>query len=371
MKCRVCGNYCNRLTTITNTIGNVSVLYEKAIVKNDNELNIDIYSCNKCQHYQIEKSIEDSYYDDYVMTTSFSPSIIDLAEFELSALLKYLDSNNRDLIVEVGSGDGFFLSIAKRSFKKQVGFEPSKAFCLAAKKNGVDLINEYYNPTEIYPFLNNINALISRQVFEHVDNPLEMLISLKQYFKINGIGLIEVPNGLKIIEGSRYYEIFNDHLNYFTPNSLSKLIMLSGYELLSINSHFNDDYLVAIFRLSREIKLDFFSINVDYQITRILESYDATNKRVALFGIGAKGQQIYHRIKNKVDIKKIFDNDENKVGRFPANCNFRISKPNVLDLSEIDLIIVTALTYKEEIIHQLKEDFNFRGYIMLWEDAML
>lgn len=368
MKCRICGNNCDGLSRITNTLGNVSVLYNTANVKNGLELTIEIFSCSSCLHYQINNIMDDSYYDDYVMSTSFSPSIINLAKHEIELILNHLSPSNRNLIVEIGAGDGFFLNIAKNNFRNLVGFEPSKAFCLTAKKNGVELINQYYYPNENYPILNSMNAFISRQVFEHIENPLEMLISLKKYFEVNGIGLIEVPNGLKIIEGSRYYEVFNDHLNYFTPNSLTKLIMQSGYELISINSLFNDDYLVAIFRLPEAIKTDFFSLNIDLEITKKLENYDASNKNIALFGIGAKGQQIYHRIRDKVSIKKIFDNDKNKIGKFPSNCDVSISIPNQVELDNIDLIIITALTYKQEIFDQLKEDLKYTGEVVLWEE---
>lgn len=371
MKCRICGNICESLSKINNTLGNVSILYPKATEKKISNLNIEIFSCTSCHHYQINNIMDENYYDDYIMTTSFSPSIMDLVKSEIELILKHLKIINRNLIVEIGAGDGFFLNAAKNSFKNQIGFEASKAFCLLAQMRGVELINEYYSPTNNYPYINNMNAFVSRQVFEHIENPLETLSSLKKYFQSNGIGLIEVPNGLKIIEESRYYEVFSDHLNYFTPNSLAKLIILSGYELISINSQFNDDYLIAIFRFPKKVDMDFFALNIELDITEKLSSYSNSDKNIALFGIGAKGQQIYHRIKDEVSIKKIFDNDENKIGKFPANCDFSISRPSKVDLAEIDVIIITALTYKQEIIDQLNDDLHFNGEVVLWEDISL
>ena len=251
-------------------------------------------------------------------------------------------------------------------FSNQIGFEPSKAFVSISSMSN-KIINDYYDPNKEYSFIKNCDAFVSRQVFEHITNPLEILTSVYKYLNYGAVGLIEVPNGLKIIEKSRYYEVFNDHLNYYTPHSLSKLITNSGYELLSIETLFNNDYLIGVFRKPMPV-IDYFkSIDTSKSILTLINLIKP-NKRLGIFGMGAKGQQIFSLLNNEIDIQKIFDNDIHKIGLYPPNSDILIEIPSIASINEVDVILITALTYKNEIINQLKNEFSFKGDFVLWEE---
>jgi SAM-dependent methyltransferase len=366
MKCRLCFSQTKIISTINNTHKNVSILYKEKNTLIDNELKLEIFYCQNCNHYQIMDFTANDYYEEYLMSTSFSSAIDDLVDYELRQITHYLNNRKFNRILEIGSGDGHFLLKASKYFLEQIGFEPSKPF-MAISNRGSKILNEYFDPNKEYDSILNCDAFVSRQVFEHISNPFEILTAIYKYLNNGGVGLIEVPNGLKIIEESRYYEIFNDHLNYFTPNSLSMLIHKAGYELLSLETSFNHDYLIVIFRKPRLAEDYFFGVDANLPIKKLL-SLNKSSKKLAIFGMGAKGQQIFSRIKDKIRIYKVFDNDRHKVGMYPANSDCIIEYPSLESLVEVDIILITAMSYKHEIINQLKNEFDFTGEIIIWEE---
>lgn len=368
MKCRICGNLSANVSSIHESLMDVSILYELNDEDVGRTLTIDLYFCLVCRHYQIQETLSDNYYDDYIMTTSFSKSIGELIDYELELIIGFLDSSDREIILDIGCGDGYFLSKAKKYFISQIGFEPSSIFYNLAVKKELQIINDYYVPTKNYNFTKEFSAFVVRQVLEHVNNPLEIMMSVKEILKVGGIGLIEVPNGLKIIERSRYYEIFNDHVNYFTPNSIANLIKLAGYELLSVQTGFKDDYLIAVFRNPSSINIDYFNFEIGDIIEKKISVLRESGKEIALFGMGAKGQQIHNRIRNTLSIKKIFDNDINKIGKCPPFSKTLIEKPSISKLAEVDVILLTAMSYKDEIINQIRNELGFSGEVIVWEE---
>jgi SAM-dependent methyltransferase len=364
LKCRVCSNPVSLAFEISNTFDQVSRLFDtpKFDVEKYNK-NIQMYYCFSCGHYQIEYSFVDEYYEEYYMTQSHSVSQQQLIDFEISLILERIRFADRIQLLEIGSGDGTFLEKAKDYFQNHLAFEPSKLFFDISKKKNLSVINDYFS---YETNLDKVSVSVSRQVLEHLEDPSLIMRYLYEITDEGGIGLIEVPNGSKIISNRRYYEIFSDHVNYFTHSSLVSLVTGAGFKLLNVNSVFNDDYLICLFQ--KVTKLEDYDF--DYIIEESIKSFEkiaSDYESIGFFGMGAKGQQIYHRIKDVVQIKLIMDNDISKVGKYPLNSGLQIQLPTIDNLKNIDIILLSALTYKDEIVDQLRK-LGFENRIVIWDE---
>ncbi len=83
------------------------------------------------------------------------------------------------------------------------------------------------------------DVILMRSYLEHEINPLEVLKESAKVLKSNGILIIKVPNFNSInrkIRGIGWPGFrFPDHVNYFSPNTLEKMINLSGLRILKFN----------------------------------------------------------------------------------------------------------------------------------------
>ena len=358
MNCRIC-NSKTALYKKNNSAANNVSLSETTPFKT-NGIALNVYLCKNCNHYQIERKVADDYYDDYLMSSAYTDSIIKICN-EQCTNLKHLRPNAKN-IVDIGCGDGGFLMQAKKYFNSVTGYEPSKAFYTIAKKNGLDVINKYVDnkidSTKKY------DAFVSRQVFEHLDNPVTTLRTIKKILNEDSIGLIEVPNGQKILEYDRYFDIFSDHLNYFTPSSLCRLVEKLDFEVIKILTSLNDDYLEIYFRNKKKSVSKNFENNHSAFILEKVKKF----KKVAIWGAGAKSQSFFTAIGGSLKPYIIIDSDTFKQGKYLPNTEVPITLPDPEKINECDLVIIFSMSYSKEITEYLQK-INYSKKLMLLEPS--
>lgn len=356
MDCRVCRkNMEEPIMVYKNMSQNVAMLYpnRKRVVGRD----IPIYRCSNCGLYQIPfGEVSDNY---YLMTVGQSKKMYKLQENELKQI-KELYPKGKSLL-EVGCGDGKFLLIAKKMFEECTGIEPQAVFRNEYEKNGLYVIPEYLNSRTQLD--RKYDVVVARQTFEHVDNPTELFVAMVDACEEDGIIMLEIPNGEKSIRENRYFDFFSDHVNHWTPQSLIYLAENNGTHVISVQEGFGGDYLQLFCRKNKKKVCSF-----EDQITVDLERIDNiinSHKTTAVYGAGAKAQVIFS-LGEKIlrNIVAIYDSDKKKEGLYLANADVPVCIPSK-ELLEQDAIIIFAKSYADEIIEQLRVEYEFKGEIFV------
>ncbi|MBZ9624566.1 class I SAM-dependent methyltransferase [Clostridium sp. FP2] len=357
-KCRICDSEMNVSYEIPNLALEVSRVYKEYRIFNG--VNVKLYGCPLCNHYQIDYINIDEYYDDYIMSVSYTNKINKLQGKQINNLVEFC--LERENFLEIGCGDGAFLEKSTEWFLNSVGVEPSSVFYKICRERGLNVINGYFDNK--FDLGYDFDCFSARQVLEHVCNPLEILNKLNKILKIGGVGLIEVPNAQKMISENRYYDLFSDHVNYYTPLSLSYLANVTGFEVISLNEAFNGDYLELYIRKgkSNENLLNKREEDIKY----ILGCFKKFNN-VSAWGAGAKAQAVMTVVGNQLEFKHLFDMDKNKQDKYLVNSKTKISYPDIYKINENKLIVIFAVSYQDEIVKLLKEKYNYTGYILSLE----
>lgn len=80
------------------------------------------------------------------------------------------------------------------------------------------------------------DGVVMRAYLEHETSPLEVLLETRPKLKADGTLIVKVPNYGSVnrrIRGSRWCGYrFPDHVNYFTPRTLTRLLDLGGYSVV-------------------------------------------------------------------------------------------------------------------------------------------
>lgn len=141
---------------------------------------------------------------------------------------------NGGRILDFGSGWGFFLAVAKEYGWDTYGLEPLPATAVYARATfGLNIITDTLHentfPQDFF------DVITSFQVFEHLPYPKENILHLHKMLRKDGIILIEVPNintwTVQIMK-TRHRHFVQDHLNFFTIDTLSQLLVDSGFEVI-------------------------------------------------------------------------------------------------------------------------------------------
>lgn len=328
----------------------ISHLFPDSITARENFGAYFFDKCEYCQHVQIGEDMPQEFYEDYIMTVSHSPKMNKFQQEQASFFVSNYQLAGKK-VLEVGCGDGNFSSILKQLGVDIYGNEPSKPFRDLALAKGINVdslfVDENYSHSAA-PF----DAVVSREVMEHVPDPINFLKNIRRVLKHDGYVLIEVPNFEKALSECRYYDMFPDHLSYFTSQSLTAAMLISGFKGVSIYYGMDNEFLYAIAQ-NQDIEskgLVSAKNTIDRDFKEIFDNYN----NVVVWGAGGKGIAALSAVADTSRIKFVIDSDPFKQNRYLPASGVKVVSPEILDIDTgIDMLIITNLAYTDEVLEIL------------------
>ncbi|HEF2365878.1 TPA: methyltransferase domain-containing protein [Campylobacter jejuni] len=282
--------------------------------------------------------------------------------------LNYINKNS--ICLEIAPGSGDMVNALIHDVKIYYTIDPSLVSLEMKHIQGFFNYNILKDKLEY-----KIDFIMFRHLLEHINTPLGFLKDVVKLLENNGIIYIEVPNIEEIIEHKRFYDIFNDHCGYYQKNILINTLKSLGCEFIDEIYLFRGQHMGLFFRKNTNMhdinKLDFklFDKNIytSFQenirkLNNLLHDYN----NIAIYGSGAHGNTIITFIDNPEKIKKCFDLDIRKQGMYLQNSSIIIQEPNVKNFKDLEVIIIAASLYEEEIIKSLREK-GYKGDIIATE----
>ncbi len=147
---------------------------------------------------------------------------------------KYKVSTNS--MLEIGAGFGTFCGEVKKRnvFKRVVAVEPTPDLAKTCKERGLEVMEL---PVEQIKLDKEelFDVVASFEVIEHLFAPVDFVGHMTRLLKPGGIMMLTCPNGQGFdieVLGTASNTVDHEHLNYFNPESLSRLITNCGLEIL-------------------------------------------------------------------------------------------------------------------------------------------
>jgi len=156
-------------------------------------------------------------------------------------ILKHLKKiNKKGRILDVGCATGFLLDQAHKEGWEVYGLEPS-AWAVDYARNTLQLPNITQGSLKDanYP-ANFFDAVIFKDVIEHLTDPKESLEQIRRVLKPSGVICCNTPDvdsWASKVFASKWWGIKQAHLYYFNKISLSALFEATGFMPLTIRSH--------------------------------------------------------------------------------------------------------------------------------------
>ena len=153
-------------------------------------------------------------------------------------ILKKIDAPDHN-ILDFGAGQGHFVKICIENKWAASGIELSLAAIKSAKEQfGIELHTTLDNFKTC-----NFGVITLWDVIEHLENPKEVLMNLREYLHADGFLIIETSNI------NSYDFLFNrkkwgywhiDHYYYYTNITLKYLLDRVGFEIINLNKDEKD-----------------------------------------------------------------------------------------------------------------------------------
>ena len=142
-------------------------------------------------------------------------------------------------LLEVGSGFGTFLSemTKKHAFTSVIGVEPTRHLAQTIRDKGLLVLEKTIE--EIPPRTITADVVVNFEVIEHLFSPKKFLRSIYRILNTGGIVITTCPNVLGFdikTLGALSDTVDVEHLNLFTPRSLSMLANNCGFTVLEVQT---------------------------------------------------------------------------------------------------------------------------------------
>jgi len=216
-----------------------------------------VKKCNECklQFKTFENKAEDLYNDNYadnfLKTEEYSGThAIDF--FEKIVIKSYNRIKNdtaKPTLLDIGSGIGIMLDTAKKIGYQPTGVELSQKLADVAHKKGHEVIVTNINES---PLNRKFDTISMMDIIEHLEDPKQILESLKPLLNDKGELIVYTPNHDSMIVKIAHFfwslgiksPIENiyacTHTCFFTSKTLKDILIRSGFTI-SETTHFNYD----------------------------------------------------------------------------------------------------------------------------------
>ena len=348
---------------------------------------LELVFCCDCALVQITETVPpERLFREYLYLSSFSDTMLRHAEALATRLTTDRKLNDKSLVVEVASNDGYLLQYYQRHGIPVLGIEPATNIARLAEEKGIPTRNEFFG----FELANKLegegrlaDVMHANNVLAHVADLNGFVRGLRVVLKAGGAAVIEVPYVKDMIDRTEFDTIYHEHLSYFSLTALDRLFARYGLTItdveripihggtLRIYATKDDGRPTTSLTVSRlleeekawgvdapEFYLGFGErvAQLRQELLDLLRGLKNQGKHVAVYGASAKGSTLlnYFGIGHET-LDYVVDRSTIKQGLFTPGTHLPIYAPERLLETRPDYVLLLTWNFAEEILAQQTE----------------
>lgn len=308
--------------------------------------------CNNCKHLTISKTLDPNFiYSNYTAVSGNSQGaykcLKNFHTFFKKDKISLFDCN----IIDIGGNDSSFLKFFK--VKNRVNIDPNAR----SDEKKIKIYKTFFDKIDFSRFKSKKkNIFFSSHTLEHLEKPQDLIKKISKNMKDKDKLYLQFPCLERLILKQRFDQLCHQHLNFFSINSINKLLNLNH---LYINRYEYDDSHFGTLRIMAAKKIrtiKFKENNIDLE--NIKKSFFLFRSKCRIFnkkklkklihgqgfGAGILVPVLNYFLPSINNLKYIFDDNHDKL-----NKKFITMKPTIVSSKKINLnepIIITSISSK-------------------------
>ena len=321
-----------------------------------------IMKCDTCYTLQLKNLIDPKVL--YSTSTNHNHNIIgSLWKQHFIKFAEFIHDTNDTYqnVLEIGTTSDKLLKHIK-SYETYTIIDPSIKKNTFENYNNTILIDEY---VENFNSKHTYDIVLSSHFFEHVLNPSEILLKMKNLTNSNGSIFMSIPN---LEYPNCFFGLSFEHTYHININNLNYLCMLHNLKIDTVQKFNNHSLFLKLTNTNNTISttdLSFhdFSPIIDNQLTIIHTTIKKIignlneNTNYFIFGCHSATQVYLTLGLHKVGFIHILDNDTSKHNRYFYGTDLICKPPSILHEYESPVVFIGIGEYSKEVIKQLNIDF--------------
>jgi len=364
---------------------------------------LDLVFCQDCTLVQIVETVSpEKLFSQYFYTSSLSKTTLDNAKDITTRLIKRLNLDEKSVVVEIGSNDGYLLQNYVDHGIPVWGIEPAKNLADIANKKGIRTTNSFFSEAQAKSFVGNgdstkgwdikADVVHANNVLAHVADLHGVVEGIKILLKPDGVAVIETHYVRDLIDGLEFDCIYHEHLCYYSVRALVGLFLSHGLLLIdaeripihggSIRVYFqrldgpksflksgeknrteiiDQEHLFGLTWLTYYESLAERVLKLKKDLLVKIYDLKRKDKNIVVYGASAKSTTLLNFFGIDGDyIDYVVDSTPGKQGHFTPGTHLPIYDPSKLLENMPDYVLLLTWNFSDEILEKEKE-YRARG----------
>jgi len=353
---------------------------------------LKLFTCGKCHLVQVDEVQSHSalFASDYVYYSSFSRSWLAHAERYVDGTVAKLGLDQKSLVMEIASNDGYLLQYVAARGIPCIGIEPTSGTAHAARQKGIETIECFFGQEFAGEFVRErgtADLIVANNVLAHVPDINDFVAGLAHALAKQGTITVEFPHLMELVKHRQFDTVYHEHFSYFSLHAVKAIFSAHGLRLWDVeqlsthggslriwaahvcSQHTETPAVSALLHLEIAAGMPDSAYYQGFQVeadavkndcVAFLLEQQRARRRVVGYGAAAKGNTLLNYAGVRPDLLPyVVDASPHKQGHWLPGSRIPVVAESRLRADRPDFVLILPWNLREEITAQL-------GYIREW-----
>jgi hypothetical protein len=354
--------------------------------------------CTSCWLAQTEdyRSPDELFTEDYAYLSSSSITWLEHARSFSKTIIDLLSLNDRSLVVEVASNDGYLLKNFVHAGIPCLGIEPTKSTAELAERSGINVLRQFFSESLARRLADDgkqADLIVGNNVLAHTPDINDFCRGLKILLKPNGTVTLEFPHIMRMIEQRQFDTVYHEHFSYLSLHTVIKIfnkVGLSVWNVDQLNTHGGSlrvyichsefqrqveksvstlidlEASFGLLEINKYSSFQRYADRIKNDLLAFLIEQKRNHKEVVAYGAAAKGNTLLNYAGIKPDLLKcVFDTSISKQGKYMPGSHIPIYPPAILSKMRPDYVLILPWNIAPEIKREISNLSQSKPYYIV------
>ena len=394
-KCRICeSNKMVEVIKIENQFLSPIFVKENKGYLSEIKVPHTLVMCEECDLLQLKETVlPDLLYKSYFYRSATSDTMRGELRDVVREVETYVNLESGDCVLDIGANDCTMLSYYSPELRR-FAIEPAENIDWSHVDKNIKIVNNYFNDDSVKEceLPKKVKVFTSCAMFYDLDDPNSFVRTVKDNLHEEGVFCIQLSYLPAMLKNLNFYDICNEHLEYYSLATLNNLMMRHDLEVFDVSENDVNGGSIRVLithkhreieksnnflnLLEREEKMKLDDANTYRQFyEEVLKIKDKVRKAIfemlgtgPVFGLGAstKGNMLLQMFElDKKIIPFISERNPDKVGLRTLGTDIELISEEEAILKKPSMMLVLPWYFKNEIVKREKQYLENGGKLLI------